>query len=57
MKKINNNELDEIIGGATSLSGSVITALKGIIELLFDAGKNVGSSLRRLGESNLCPLE
>ena len=28
-----------------------------IIGMMYDAGKGLGSSIRRLGENNLCPLE
>ncbi len=56
MKLNTNQELDNIKGGST-ISGSVITAFTEVIELLFNAGKSVGTSFRRLGENKLCSLE
>lgn len=56
MKKIEDN-LDQVIGGGTSISGTVINAFTNVIKLLIDAGKGVGSSIRRVAEGNLCPLQ
>ena len=58
--KLKDNNLDEIIGGAssTSLTGAVITALTNIIKVIFDAGNSVGTSIRRLTDKEgICPLE
>ena len=58
--KLKDNNLDEIIGGAssTSLTGAVITALTNIIKVIFDAGNSVGTSIRRLtDQEGICPLE
>lgn len=56
MKKVDCVELDSIIGG-DSISGTVINAFTNIIKVLMDAGRSVGSSIRRVAEGNLCPLE
>ncbi len=56
MNRIEDRELDNIIGGDT-ISGTVINAFANIIELLLDAGRRVGSAIRRVSEGNLCPLE
>ncbi len=45
------------MGGASSISGTILNAFKGIVELLRGAGYALGSSLRRISEGNLCPLE
>ncbi len=54
MKKIDN--LDEVIGGAT-LSGTLINSFTSIIKVLMDAGRSVGSAIRRISENKVCPLE
>ena len=48
--------LKEIYAGS-SVSGTIINAFIKIIGMMYDAGKGLGSSIRRLGENNLCPLE
>lgn len=57
MKKLNQSQLCEIIGGSNYLSGSIINAFVNVIKLLVDAGNMVGSSIRRVAEHNVCPLE
>ncbi len=52
----NDNELKNVTGGGT-ISGTVANAFVKIIELLYEAGKGVGSSIRRIGEGKLCPLD
>lgn len=55
--KIEDKNLDEIYGGATtSLTSGIINALTSIIKVLLDAGRSVGSSIRRLTEDEMCPL-
>lgn len=56
MKTVDIHELDLIIGG-DSISGTVINAFTNVIKLLLDAGRSVGSAIRRVAEGNLCPLE
>ena len=56
MKKI-EKDLEQIIGGSNYISGTVINAFVNVIELLIDAGKGVGSSIRRVAEGNVCSLE
>ena len=56
MKKIDSN-LEQIIGGSDYISGTVINAFVNVIKLLIDAGKGVGSSIRRVAEGNVCPLQ
>ncbi len=51
-----NDNLEKIVGG-TTLTGSIVKALTEIIKVLGDAGRGLGSSIRRIGTNNLCPLE
>lgn len=55
MKKINNQELMEIIGGM-SLSGAIINAALSTGKFVYSIGQALGSSFRRIGSSNLCPM-
>ncbi len=56
MRKEDDNNLKELYAGS-SVSGTVISALGKIVGLLYDAGRGFGSSIRRVGEGNLCPLK
>ncbi len=56
MKKINNNDLSNIVGG-TTLTATVINAIVNVIKVLKDAGYSLGSGIRRISENNICPLE
>lgn len=55
MKKINDNELNDIYGG-DSISGPIINAVVNILNLIQEAGYNVGSGMRRIIEGEKCPL-
>ena len=57
MKIVGNDKLDEIVGGSDYISGSIINAFVNVIKLLIDAGYDVGSSIRRVAEGNVCPLK
>ena len=56
MKKVSNKNLDVIVGGAT-ITGSIINAFTSIIKTITDIGIGIGSSIRRIKEHKLCPLE
>lgn len=53
MYKIEEIELENIIGGA-SISGALITAIYKAISPILDAGRALGSALRRLSTNNMC---
>jgi bacteriocin-like protein len=55
MRKLNNNELNEIIGGA-SLSGTLINAFVRGINALLDLGRSLGNAIRRINSKSICPL-
>lgn len=58
MRKLNNNELEKVLGGnSTTISSSVINAIINVVKILEEGGIKVGSAIRRIGEGNLCPLE
>ena len=57
MKKINDKDLLLIVGGATTLSGTILNQLNKLISILVDSGKSLGSSIRRISEDKTCPLD
>ena len=57
MKKLNNKELKNIKGGSSSLTSSMINYIGDLIDILISAGRKLGSSLRRIGSGDICPLE
>lgn len=57
MKELNENKLDSIKGGNTSITGPIINALVNVIETLKNAGYSLGSGIRRISEDELCPLK
>ena len=56
MKKINDKDLLLIVGGATTLSGTILNQLNKLISILVDSGKSLGSSIRRIGSNKLCQM-
>lgn len=57
MKKINDKDLLLIVGGATTLSGTILNQLNKLISILVDSGKSLGSSIRRISGDKICPLD
>jgi hypothetical protein len=43
--------------GGTSITGSLVDAVVGVVRVIYDVGKNFGFSIRRLTEGELCPLQ
>ena len=56
MKDLSVNELKNIKGGF-SLTSTAIKYVGDLIEILILAGRKLGSSLRRIGSGDICPLE
>ena len=57
MKRLNNKELKNIKGGSSSLTSSMINYIGDLIDILISAGRKLGSSIRRIGSGNICPLD
>jgi len=57
MEKLKENELRQIVGGA-SITGALINAYVRGIEALMDLGRTIGTSIRRamMGSAGLCNL-
>ncbi len=56
MKDINEIKLKEITGG-TNITGSLVDAITSLIGFVYDIGKSIGSSIRRISSDNLCSLK
>ena len=57
MRELKEEQLDNIKGGNVTITGPIISGLVSIIKILKDAGYALGSGMRRISESSLCPLE
>ena len=57
MKIVEEEKLNNISGGNTSITGPIINAVVNVINVIKDAGYALGSGIRRISEDKLCPLE
>lgn len=57
MRKLNNKELQNIRGGSSSLTSSMVNYIGDLIDILITAGRKLGSSIRRIGSGSSCPLD
>lgn len=55
IKNISKEELRQINGG-TSITGSLIDAFTDAVKTIFEVGKSLGSSFRRIKENKLCKI-
>lgn len=52
---LKKDELIQIYGGA-NISGTLINSIVRGIEAILDLGRSLGSSIRRIGNNNICSL-
>ena len=57
MDTIKEKDLDFITGGTNTLSGTIISAITGIIKMVKEAGYDIGSGIRRFVQNEYCPLK
>lgn len=55
MSKVSKDELEKLDGG-TSLTGSLINAFTDGIKTIFDLGRSLGTSFRRVEENKMCAI-
>lgn len=55
MRKLNNQELMEIEGGAT-LTASFLNAASRALSTLMDIGRSLGTSIRRMINGSYCSI-
>lgn len=53
MKKLKNEELKQIQGGA-NITGTLITSLARGLEVILELGRSLGSAFRRSKDNTLC---
>jgi len=56
MNKLKEQELFEVNGGASGVSGAILTALKGVGGFIYNIGQALGSSIRRIAGGKYCSL-
>lgn len=54
MNKLNNEQLSQINGG--TLTGAFLQYISKLATTIFDIGRALGSSVRRIQSDNICPL-
>lgn len=57
MKKLDRREQLEVIGGSITYSATFVNAICRVVDLIFTIGENIGSSIRRNVEGNICPIK
>ena len=55
MSKLNKQEL-VIITGGFSLTATIINAFVTVGKFIYDTGKSLGSSIRRISDNKLCTI-
>ncbi len=50
------NELLQIVGGGFSLTGTLLNSLYKAGSLIIDAGRSLGSAIRRIVGGSMCPI-
>ncbi len=56
VRDLDDNTLSKTFGG-TNITGTIVNAFVDGIMAIFDVGKSLGFSIRRLSGNNLCPLQ
>lgn len=53
--KLTDYEINEIRGGAGTITATFLNSLARVITTILDLGRTIGSSIRRSRTGNLCP--
>lgn len=56
MKKLNKDEMLSVSGGA-GITASFVSAIVRGVNSFLDVGRSIGSSIRRIFERKVCPLD
>lgn len=54
MNRLNSEELKKIDGG--TITGALVSAFESTLKTIFDFGKSLGTSLRRINEDKMCKI-
>jgi len=52
--KLNNNEMEKVVGGG--FTSSMLNAISKAVTTVYNLGKNLGSSIRRMAYGKYCPM-
>ena len=55
--KIANKKLDNIYGGTLNIPATTFKYITDVVKVLLDAGRSLGSSIRRIQEGKICVIE
>ena len=56
MRELNNKELMDIMGGASSLTAAFLNAAARTIETVMNVGRSLGSAIRRAFSGKVCSV-
>ena len=54
--KINDENLANINGGASSISATLLNYFSKAVTTVFDVGNSLGGAIRRIATGNICPM-
>lgn len=54
--EIYKKELIMIVGGGTTISGTLLNSIVRGINALLDLGRSLGTAIRRIGSNSICPI-
>ena len=54
MEEITKYEMMKTCGGGLSITGALVEAVSGVIEVVFGIGQALGSAIRRISGNKLC---
>ncbi len=57
MRKMTTEELRKVEGGSITFNATYLNAIYKISSLLFEIGKELGSSIRRFATGSTCPVK
>jgi hypothetical protein len=57
MVEIKEEKLSTTYGGGVTITGSLVESIVNVAKVIFGFGQDLGSSIRRLSEDSMCPLQ
>ena len=57
MVELKEEKLNNTVGGGTTITGTLVDALVDVAKTIYGFGQGLGSSIRRLAEDSMCPLQ
>ena len=57
MERMEEYELIELNGGGFNITGAVVNALTSAGKAIYELGRSLGDSIRRISTNKLCPIK